>query len=449
MNAYLRLLSLLLPAQRRYTWLSEWNAELWHVRSESGWVPALHLLRGALADARELRALTEKESPAGWSLTLPWLQSRIWTQSWIQPLAFPLAMFLIMMCAAVYVPGSRDVLLSRSYNAPSSIVLLKDAEHPSISYATYSEWTRRQQSLFDEFAFYVVQKRYVNGEHLLVATASSNLIRMLGLGRSAADGMYLSYAAAKRLGYPSQVRLGASMMRVQGILPRTTLQLWDDPEAIVLADRLPAGMHGRVLGAVAPGAPDINWGFAVTQSRKPPLHIHVTPLEERVLMPGRAFLFACVILLLGLAATRPLVRGDGRLRMPIRLRLRLAIFVGGQVFLLLASAYLGSLAIAMGMTFSRPEDATGAQAFAAFLLLLPTIRLTLRSNRHRCPCCLRKLGHPARVGQPSAAFLNWYGTELLCVQGHGMAHIPDMPTTSFSEPRWMPLDASWAVLFSQ
>jgi len=353
-----------------------------------------------------------------------------------------------MASAAMYVPEARNVLLSRSYSSASPIVLLKEAGQPTIAYATYSEWTRRQQSIFDEFAFYVVQKRYVNGERLRVASASSNLLTMLGLSGSTRNGMYLSYAAAKRLGYPSQVRLGASMMRVQGILPRTTLRLWDDPEVVVLADRLPAGMHGLVLGALAPGAPNINWGFAVTQRRQPPLHIHVTPLEECVFMPARAFLFACVILLFALLGTRPLAREDG-LRMPMRLRWRPAIFVGVQMILLLVAAYLGSLAIAMSMAFSRPEDVSGVQASAAFLLLLPAIRLTLRSNRHRCPCCLRKLGHPARVGQPSAAFLNWYGTELLCAQGHGMAHIPDMPTTWFSEPRWMPLDSSWAVLFSQ
>ncbi|QEE29054.1 hypothetical protein FTW19_14225 [Terriglobus albidus] len=442
MNAYLSLLSLFLPVQRRDTWLSEWNAELWHVRSECGWVAALHLLRGALADARELRALAQKDVSADRAAVRPW------KQSWIQPLALPLASLLIMACAAMCVPGARDVLLSQSYNAPSSIVLLKDAEQPTIAYATYSEWTRRPQLLFDEFAFYAVQKRYVNGERLRVATASSNLLRMLGLGGPAGDGMYLSYAAAKQLGYPSQVRLGASMVRVRGVLPRTTLKLWDDPEVIVLADRLPAGMHGHVLGAVAQGAPNINWGFVVTYSKQPPLHIHVTPLEERVFMPGRAFLFACVILLFALPGTRPLSREDGP-RMPMRLRWRPTIFVGVQVLLLLAAAYLGSLAIAMSMALARPEDVGGPQAFAAFVLLLPTIRLTLRSNRHRCPCCLRKLGHPARVGQPSAAFLNWYGTELLCAQGHGMMHIPDMPTTWFSEPRWMPLDSSWAVLFSQ
>ncbi|WP_263418290.1 hypothetical protein [Terriglobus albidus] len=448
MNTYLRLLSLLLPAQRRSTWLSEWNAELWHVRSECGWGAAVHLLSGALADARELRAVTEKDVPVGWSVTLPWLQSRLWTHSWLQALVLPSMALLMMAFAAMCVPGSRDILLSRSYSAPSSIVLLKDAEHPAIAYETYAEWTRRRQSLFDEFAFYAVQKRYVNGERLRVATASANLIRMLGLGGSAREGIYLSYAAAKGLGFPSRVRLGGNTVRVQGVLPRTTLRLWDDPEAIILADRLPAGMHGHVLGAVAPGAPNIYWGFQILQNRQFPLHIHVTTLEERVFMPGRAFLFACVILLFALPGTRPLAREDG-MRMPMRMRWRPAIFLGVQMILLLAAAYLGSLAIAMEFAFPRPEDASGVQAFAAFLLLLPTIRLTLRSNRHRCPCCLRKLGHPARVGQPSAAFLNWYGTELLCAQGHGMVHIPDMPTTWFSEPRWMPLDASWAALFSQ
>ncbi len=40
--------------------------------------------------------------------------------------------------------------------------------------------------------------------------------------------------------------------------------------------------------------------------------------------------------------------------------------------------------------------------------------------------------HPARVGQPSRSFLAWNGTELICVDGHGLLHVPEMPTSWFS-----------------
>jgi len=55
--------------------------------------------------------------------------------------------------------------------------------------------------------------------------------------------------------------------------------------------------------------------------------------------------------------------------------------------------------------------------------------------------CLRRLTNPIFFGEASHAFLDWYGTELICSEGHGMMHVPAIPTSSYSEPRWVTLDA--------
>jgi hypothetical protein len=39
--------------------------------------------------------------------------------------------------------------------------------------------------------------------------------------------------------------------------------------------------------------------------------------------------------------------------------------------------------------------------------------------------------------------------ELICIGGHGLLHVPEMPTSWFSEQRWLYLDSSWEVLFAE
>jgi hypothetical protein len=88
------------------------------------------------------------------------------------------------------------------------------------------------------------------------------------------------------------------------------------------------------------------------------------------------------------------------------------------------------------------------QLVSSFSICLFGLRWVLRDQRQRCPVCLRRLTHPARVGQPSRSFLDWNGIELICVGGHGMLHIPEMQTSWFDTQRWLYLDSSWDVLFA-
>ena len=74
-------------------------------------------------------------------------------------------------------------------------------------------------------------------------------------------------------------------------------------------------------------------------------------------------------------------------------------------------------------------------ALGAFL----AIRWSLMDQRRRCPTCLRFLDKPVRMGTSSRILLEWNGTELLCVRGHGVMHIPESPAIWFSKPRWMSL----------
>jgi hypothetical protein len=56
--------------------------------------------------------------------------------------------------------------------------------------------------------------------------------------------------------------------------------------------------------------------------------------------------------------------------------------------------------------------------------------------------------NPASVGLASRTFLGWNGTEMICMDGHTLLHVPAMPTSWFSDQRWLYLDSSWQFLFA-
>jgi hypothetical protein len=73
-------------------------------------------------------------------------------------------------------------------------------------------------------------------------------------------------------------------------------------------------------------------------------------------------------------------------------------------------------------------------------------RWAIADQQQRCPVCLRRLSNPTRIGEASHAFLEWYGTEFICARGHGLLHVPEIPTSCYSASRWHYLDPSWSTL---
>jgi hypothetical protein len=88
------------------------------------------------------------------------------------------------------------------------------------------------------------------------------------------------------------------------------------------------------------------------------------------------------------------------------------------------------------------------QLVSTFGMCLFGLRWVLQDQRQRCPVCLRLVEHPAQVGQASRTFLAWNGTELMCMDGHTLLHVPGMPTSWFGAQRWLYLDTSWDFLFA-
>jgi hypothetical protein len=163
------------------------------------------------------------------------------------------------------------------------------------------------------------------------------------------------------------------------------------------------------------------------------------------------FRFAVLLAFLALPAITSVSIGDlsvsvHRISWPRRL-LRWG-FLGAKIAMLLMIAYFASLDLAFGFKGFNTSQALYVQTVSTFFMCLFGMQWALSDQRQRCPVCLRRVDHPARVGQLSRTFLAWNGTELMCMGGHTLLHVPSLPTSWFSSQRWMFLDPSWDFLFT-
>ena len=103
------------------------------------------------------------------------------------------------------------------------------------------------------------------------------------------------------------------------------------------------------------------------------------------------------------------------------------MFFAAKIALLLTTVFCGAIT---WVTIGAPILAGYVFAF----------RWALMDQRRRCPVCLHVLTSPVRIGESSHTFLAWYGTELICAKGHGVLHVPEIPTSCYRTQRWFDLD---------
>jgi hypothetical protein len=175
-------------------------------------------------------------------------------------------------------------------------------------------------------------------------------------------------------------------------------------------------------------------------------------VSRQLQQPLSIFLFSLFVACLALPATTPLPLGD--YPMPGHshsrsIRARRWIFLGIKFALIVPLISFYSVDLAYGAGSVHSPISIYIQLVTSFFGFLFSFRWALRDQRKRCPVCLRRLSNPARVGQASRNFLAWNGTEMICAEGHGLLHIPEIPTSWFSTQRWLYLDPSWRSLFSE
>jgi hypothetical protein len=380
---------------------------------------------------------------------------------------------------ALLLPDVSAILHFSAYRDTRNLMLLRDAHSsddsvPTISAEQYQLWKRRRQELFNGFAFYQVTEQSVSMESSaptkeVVASASSNLFDLLGLhvrhSREApgslprlilSEHMWKTQFGCDPHIFGRIIQMGSESAMVSGVVDPGEWRLPGQTDAwLLLPDDL--GFSGGLGFVVAHlQSSHAGWGETWHMSAPTPTgtpdDFFCQSLTERTRGPKDVFLFAILLACLALPATTSLPLGEYRAssrRLSWFTRARRWSFLGCKLALLFPIVYFVSLDLAHLRSGMDPITSEYLQLMSAFSICLFGLRWSLRDQRQRCPVCLGKLTNPARVGQPSRSFLAWNGTELICVSGHGLLHVPEMPTSWFSEQRWLYLDASWEVLFAE
>jgi hypothetical protein len=302
-----------------------------------------------------------------------------------------------------------------------------------------------------------------------MALASTNLFPLLGLSILRESAMQTSDDHHPRL-ILSEHLWRSAFGADPAIFGRTIRLQWN--EAIIAgvaptdADGLPGQAEawiqvpdaelrptdtGYVVGRLAGGQFDDNSFMSARRPDGSMGEFRFTSLAERLPGTWRIFLFAVFLACLALPATTSLPLGEYRAsshKTTWSTRLRRWVFLACKLALLLPIVYVVPIDLAYVRVAAAANTPVYIQLVCGFCICLFGMRWMLRDQRQRCPVCLGKLTHPARVGQPSRSFLAWNGTELICVGGHGLLHVPEINTSWFDEQRWLYLDPSWKVLFA-
>jgi hypothetical protein len=355
------------------------------------------------------------------------------------------------------------------------------AQSPSIRLEDYESWKTSTRHLFSGLAFYQTIRRRVHvtrhrGAELSIGRASDNLFQLLNLEMppTAGDRSNGDYTAklflsqrAWRESFGSDARILGTVTEIMGlrvliagVLTQDSWPLPGQVDAWLLEDErhlqmLPLKTTGFVLAQVQAStskARQDEWQ-TLTVPREDGVsdRFDCISLAQRARLPFSIFLFTLIVATIALPATTALPLGEyprHRGRLPWAMSMRRWIFLWCKFALVVPLVYFTSIDAAYG---GHPLSSTTGQYIQltiSFFGFLFAFRWILQDQRKRCPVCLRVLSNPARVGLASRNFLAWNGTELICAGGHGLLHIPELPTSWFGTQRWLYLDPSWGSLFN-
>jgi hypothetical protein len=400
--------------------------------------------------------------------------------------AWQCLLLLVALVGASYgltrlLPGVRTEQSMPEVAARSGLVLIENAENedspPTISSGQFEAWKERKQEFFDGFAFYRVSRERVNlglvSQGWGVASASSNFFALMGLPirfrRTDANvdadlpSVILSEDVWKReFGADphvagSVVRVGLRWATIAGVAPVTAWQLPGKVDAWLLEpdSRDEEKGSGYVVAHLTPSGKSKMDAQRVRITSYSP---HRSPddllgikINGAARGPWDAFLFAILLAFLALPAITSVSFGEESVSLheiSWPRRFCRSGFLVAKIALLLPLLHFAALDLSYGFFPFNVNQALYIQLVVTFFGCLFGMSWVLNDQRRRCPVCLRRVAHPARVGQLSRTFLAWNGTELVCMGGHTLLHVPSLPTSWFGSQRWMFLDPSWKFLFA-
>jgi hypothetical protein len=480
LQVLLRCAAWVVPGQERADWLAEWQGELWHAwhvrgREAAGSSSGPTVTRfclGAFSDALWLRRNNRRSQLRRLFRASSASRCAIFLGTWTA----------VSLLLCLLLPGARKAIQLSISREGDSLVTISGAGYsgtqvPTIRVDDYESWTNSKQRVFTEIAFYQpLLKRVRLANHpdvsLSIDRASDNIFKLLKLtiparawdssGPPYTAKLLLSEGAWREL-FGSDPRVIGSVTEiagqrtmVAGVVSQSPWQVPGRVDAWLLEDGrqlalLPANSRGFVLAHVRTSRSPEGWRYMeLHRSDGRETRFDCISLAQCARLPFSIFLLTLIAALLALPATTALPLGEyprhsGRLRWAELARQWL--FLCGKFVLVVPLVSLAAVDVAYGFPAPGPMTGEYMQLALSFLGFLFGFRWILQDQRKRCPTCLRVLSNPARVGEASRNFLAWNGTELICADGHGLLHIPELPTSWFGTQRWLYLDASWDSLF--
>jgi len=383
---------------------------------------------------------------------------------------------------AQILPEARSAMSTVWGQKRSGLILIRrddsgKARNMAIPFADYRMWNASRQRYFDEMAFYRTSRENVlEGSALKggwsIAYATPNFFTVLGVALSAeesaaandgmasavvSDSMWRSAFGADPEIEGKVLNVGGREARVIGVLGSREWKLPGKVDAWVLEPEsaMPAYASGLVVAHLTSAGRAEMWAgsmhITAYGKQRREIDLNGSSIDGEPAGPWDLYRFALFLGLVALPAITTVSMGEyspASHKPPWPRRVVRWLFLGAKIGLLLPTVYFVSLDLAYWRLFGDTYAADYIQLFSAFAICLLGMRWILLDQRQRCPICLRRVAHPARVGLASRTFLAWNGTELMCEGGHTLLHVPGLETSWFAAPQWMYLDASWEFLFA-
>ena len=255
-----------------------------------------------------------------------------------------------------------------------------------------------------------------------------------------------------------QIVFEGSPSTVVGVLPRRfwftspEISLWtvsqSHANSFTTADRTGVVLRLHPGVSISRAAGEFSQYVAATSS------IDLTSIKDRVRQGTEIYLLFTMLAFFGsliLLAYRLVNSSGPKVHLRLRDNYRWWMFFAAKTVLLLVTCFLVSLeGTRRAFLIFTGVVPPFAGAVCAWLFLVTTILAltwSLHDQCRRCRLCLKRLGHEIYVGVPAYSLLEFWGTELVCSQGHGILHVPEMRASWLEMEHWTPLDDSWKLLF--
>ncbi len=487
----LRAASLLVPKARRRDWYREWYAEVWHwahFLHESGRLNAyskMELARhcwGAFPDAawqrfdqsRFMRRLGDVPRSARFCLTSIFL------------------CFVLVLLVTGFAATIRSGFRRLPYEQPDRIASLSfhgnfNQYHDGTLFKSVVDWSQRSRTA-SAVAGYSFHPASLSGAGRSVATLSARVSPGFFdlLGSKPAAGRL--FHQGDEAGCPNCIVLTHGFWKSQlqgdpaivgktlnldGVDSKVIGVLGEDftfvfPEASVWA--LPpadpkTANFAEQTGAILRLAPNATVVEAVKEFHQfvdkdaasfGDAKASVDPMESRARQGVKLYLLFTALALAGglaLASTRLAATRTRRLRLGFRSNLRWWSFLALKSLLLLSMCFVVAVELTgrISIAFTGAIQPLVGPSSTWFFLVTGMLALSwaLHDQSRRCRICLKRLGNEASVGAPSYLLLDWWGTELVCSDGHGLLHVPEMQSSWLAFDQWVHLDESWKPLFEE